>query len=286
MKSLEGQFKQASFVQQYRKLDKGMRSPGTRLLEQSGVLSNPPLSSAADLKILDNACGTGVITSLIKEQEAFKDVEVTATDFSDAMVEIVKERTKEEGWNNVQASVANAMDLKLPSDTFSHTITNFCFMMLPDPVKGIQEAIRVTKPGGTIGFTTWNTLGWYPSAKETAERVPGCPPQPHPTEMWKKTGDWHSAEYISNLLKSPPLSLEDVKVELFPCTMAVDRAQDHAYSELVLNILTLGWSEEQKKELTEPYRETLRQVLEEKYGKDVPVVMEYVAVVSTGRKPL
>ncbi|KAH8926965.1 S-adenosyl-L-methionine-dependent methyltransferase [Atractiella rhizophila] len=284
MQKLSDQFHNSEVAQQYREFERGTSIPGRRLLEKSGVFSQSLPSEG--LNILDNGCGTGVITALIKNEKPFENVEITATDISEAMLYILEGRIKEEGWNNVSTKIANAMDLKLPSNTFSHTLTNFCFMMVPEPLKAIQEAIRVTKPGGVIGFTTWNSLGWFPPANEAISRLPGPPAIQDPTRPSVRTGDWYSPEYISQLVQSPPLSLEDVQVELYPCKVKVDSAHTFAYEQpMLINLMTMAWSEEQKKELKEKLKETLEQVLVEWHGSDSPFELDFVAVICTGRKP-
>ncbi|KAH8926960.1 S-adenosyl-L-methionine-dependent methyltransferase [Atractiella rhizophila] len=137
MEQIREQFHKPEIGKDYRKIEHALVVPGIQLLDQSGLRSRP-LPPADGLKILDNACGTGVITSLIKVEDKFKDVEVTAVDISELMVDSTKKRVQEENWKNVNTVIGDAMDLKLPSNYFSHTITNFCFQMLTDPAKGMQ----------------------------------------------------------------------------------------------------------------------------------------------------
>ncbi|KAH8922893.1 S-adenosyl-L-methionine-dependent methyltransferase [Atractiella rhizophila] len=231
MQKFSDQFHNSEIALQYREFERGTSIPGRRLLEKSGVFSQPlPFEG---LNILDNACGTGVITALIKNEKHFENVEITATDISQAMLHILDGRIKEEGWNNVSTKVADAMDLKLPSNTFSHALTNFCFMMVPEPVKAIQEAIRVTKPGGVIGFTTWNSLGWFPPANEAISRLPGH--QQFKTPPGFRSGPGTGIHLnTSQIVQSPPLSLEDVQVELYPCKFKVDSAHTFAYEQPML----------------------------------------------------
>ncbi|KAH8926961.1 hypothetical protein BT69DRAFT_1347645 [Atractiella rhizophila] len=123
------------------------------------------------------------------------------------------------------------------------------------------------------------TIGWFPTAKEAVSRLPGPPVLHDPNVLANATGQWDSPEYISNVLKSPPLSLEDVKVQLFPFNVEMQSAHEHAHeTEMITKFITMAWSEEQKKELTERLKETLEQVLIEKYGKDTPYQLEFVAV--------
>ncbi|KAH8926941.1 S-adenosyl-L-methionine-dependent methyltransferase [Atractiella rhizophila] len=287
-KTIPDIYSKPEVAQQFRKFEGLTASAGVRLLEQSGILSLP-LPSPENLKILDNACGTGVITAAIKNEEVFKDVEVTAADISEPMITIVKQRIEEEGWSKVQTAILDVMDLELPSDHFSHTITNFCISTVPHPMKALQETIRVTKPGGIIGFTTWNHIGWFPPVKEAVSRLPGSLPLADPNINWIKTGDWHSTEWVANLLRSPPFSLEDVDVQFFPCMMKVDSAHAYVYENtMILNFITMQWSEEQKadSELKDQVKKSIEQVLEERYGKDTPFEFEFMSLICTGRKPL
>ncbi|KAH8914505.1 hypothetical protein BT69DRAFT_1326290 [Atractiella rhizophila] len=50
---------------------------------------------------------------------------------------------------------------------------------------------------------------------------------------------------------------------------------------MFINLMTMTWSEEQKKELKEQLKESLEQVLVERYGTDSPFELDFVAVIST-----
>jgi ubiquinone/menaquinone biosynthesis C-methylase UbiE len=44
----------------------------------------------------------------------------------------------------------DAMDLKFPADTFDKTVLHLIVAVVPDPVRALQEAERVTKPNGLL----------------------------------------------------------------------------------------------------------------------------------------
>lgn len=74
------------------------------LVQQMGISSKPVV-------FLDNACGAGALVQEVRKAltpDALKQSSFTCTDVSEQMVQAVKIRTASEGWDNVEAQVANA----------------------------------------------------------------------------------------------------------------------------------------------------------------------------------
>ena len=70
--------------------------PAQAMLVQSGLLPTPPLSA----NVLDNACGAGVLTSLLFNAIGEStDITVTCGDVKEYMVRSAAERIKANGWN-------------------------------------------------------------------------------------------------------------------------------------------------------------------------------------------
>ena len=44
----------------------------------------------------------------------------------------------------------DAQQMTFPDEQFDHVAATFVFCSVPDPVVGLQEALRVTKPGGKL----------------------------------------------------------------------------------------------------------------------------------------
>lgn len=77
------------------------------LIENAGLL-NP---GQDHLTILDNACGTGVVTASLHDMldQTIKDrMELTCGDFSEQMIKSVRERIEENGWRNTTAKLVDA----------------------------------------------------------------------------------------------------------------------------------------------------------------------------------
>lgn len=73
--------------------------------------------------VLDNACGTGIVSELIKAQ--CPSVRIMGADLAPGMLEIYKSKAKQYGWKNVDTKVQDVRDLNgIQDETFTHVITN------------------------------------------------------------------------------------------------------------------------------------------------------------------
>ena len=117
---------------------------------------DPPITSAS--YVLDNACGTGVVTTCIKE--LCSSAHIKAADLAPGMLDVVRTKISEHKWENVETEVLDVRHLTTVKDnTFTHAITNFGFVANGDdpaaPLKIAKEVWRVLKPGGVCVITTW-----------------------------------------------------------------------------------------------------------------------------------
>jgi ubiquinone/menaquinone biosynthesis C-methylase UbiE len=78
------------------------------LIRQAGLLE----PSEGPLIILDNACGTGIVTSELHDmldEGAKERLQVTCGDLSEAMVHAVQQRIEAHEWKHVKAQLVNAL---------------------------------------------------------------------------------------------------------------------------------------------------------------------------------
>jgi ubiquinone/menaquinone biosynthesis C-methylase UbiE len=96
-------------------------------------------------KLLDIACGTGVLT----EQFVRMGADVTAIDLTPKAVELTKKRLALYG---IQANVmeADAQKLPFPDHSFDFVCAWGCLMHMPKTEQAIAEIKRVLKPGGSM----------------------------------------------------------------------------------------------------------------------------------------
>ncbi len=94
-------------------------------------------------KVLDIACGTGVLT----EQFVRMGADVTAIDLTAKAVELTKKRLD---LYHLQANViqADAQEMPFVDNTFDYVCAWGCLMHMPNTEKAIHEIHRVLKPGG------------------------------------------------------------------------------------------------------------------------------------------
>jgi ubiquinone/menaquinone biosynthesis C-methylase UbiE len=113
-------------------------------------------------KVLETACGTGLVTFRAARQVA-PDGEIIATDLSGSMVELAKEEAKKHSVNNVSIQRMDAEELELDSGQFDAAICCLGLMYFPYPVEALKELFRVLKPGGRAAVIIWGErkkCGW------------------------------------------------------------------------------------------------------------------------------
>ena len=106
------------------------------LTEKAGVGSGS--------RVLDICCGTGDISRKMRAKVGDKGICV-GLDFSEGMLEIAKSRKETAGILFVQG---DAIELPFRNDSFDSVSIGYGLRNLSDINRGLQEAIRVLKPGG------------------------------------------------------------------------------------------------------------------------------------------
>ncbi len=98
-----------------------------------------------DAKILDVACGTGILT--LRLAKLVPEGAVVGVDFSPGMIAQARAKQVPEGFN-VSFIEGNAEDLPFPDNSFDYVVNSFAFHFFPNPEKAVQEMHRVLKDGG------------------------------------------------------------------------------------------------------------------------------------------
>jgi SAM-dependent methyltransferase len=103
-------------------------------------------------KVLDVGCGPGALTAELVARVG-PDA-VSAVDPSEPFVEAVRERHPE-----VTVHRAPAEELPFATGTFDATLAQLVVHFLEDPVVGIREMARVTRPEGVVAACVWDHAG-------------------------------------------------------------------------------------------------------------------------------
>ncbi len=114
----------------------------TRFLRWSRRRSIALLDLRSWDSVLVVGCGTGADFEFLPPA-----TQCVAVDLTPAMLR--RAAAKARG-RNIRLEEMDAMALRLPDDTFDKTILHLILAVVPDPVRTLQEAERVTKPGGHL----------------------------------------------------------------------------------------------------------------------------------------
>jgi ubiquinone/menaquinone biosynthesis C-methylase UbiE len=103
------------------------------------------------MHFLDVASGSGALSLPAARLGA----KVLAVDISPVMIERLKARADEEGLAHLKGQVMDGHHLDLNDSTFDIAGSQFGVMLFPDFHRGLNELVRVTRPGGTVFLVTF-----------------------------------------------------------------------------------------------------------------------------------
>jgi SAM-dependent methyltransferase len=125
----------------------------------------------ADARILELACGTGVVTQKLVERVSGNG-SIIATDLNLAMIDLA--RKKIPGDRRIEWQVADATDLPFEDGSFDVVVCQFGWMFFPDRALAAREAARVLRPGGQLLFNTWDSLEMNVVPAEAYAGIQAC----------------------------------------------------------------------------------------------------------------
>ncbi|GAB7304539.1 demethylmenaquinone methyltransferase [Clavibacter michiganensis] len=115
------------------------------------VATTRAVAPVAGERILDLAAGTGTSSAALAASGAH----VVAADFSEGMLEVGRRRLA--GNDRVEFVHADATDLPFDDDSFDAVTISFGLRNVVEPRKGLDELLRVLKPGGRIVICEFST---------------------------------------------------------------------------------------------------------------------------------
>jgi SAM-dependent methyltransferase len=130
-----------------------------------------------DLRTLELACGTGILTRRLREALPMSTT-LVATDLNEAMLAYARAAVTDPG---IQWRTADAQALPFADASFDVVVCQFGFMFLPDKPQGFREARRVLATGGTLLANVWHSMDANPFARAMQTRLarlyPDDPPR-------------------------------------------------------------------------------------------------------------
>lgn len=126
---------------------------------------------APGARVLDVACGTGVLTRAAAKR-AGASGQVVGVDSNRGMLTVARRLNDEIDWRQGTAEA-------LPCDdsSFDRVVSQFGMMFFVDPSRAVEEMLRVLVPGGRLAIAVWNSLENSPAYSrevELLERMAGA----------------------------------------------------------------------------------------------------------------
>ncbi len=97
-------------------------------------------------RVLEVAAGTGLMTAAIAPRVRH----LTATDYSDSMLEVLRERMATAGLSNVEAVRRDIYALGFPPATFDVVVAGNVLHLVPELERALEALGHLLRPGGTL----------------------------------------------------------------------------------------------------------------------------------------
>ncbi|HEV2803801.1 MAG TPA: methyltransferase domain-containing protein [Chthoniobacterales bacterium] len=172
--------------------------------------------------VLELACGTGIVTRVLRDRLP-PGARLVATDLNEPMMQIAA--AKFTGNDAIEWKEADATKLPFGDGSFDAVVCQFGFMFFPDKASSAREAFRVLKPGGVFLFNVWgsleeNSLGQIPH--ETIGRFF----EKDPPAFYQVPFGYHDRDEIRHLLENAGFA--DIRVDVVDKASGITRAEDAA----------------------------------------------------------
>lgn len=162
---------------------------GPRLLDAVGIEEG--------MRVLDIGTGSGGSVAI---PAAKRGAEVVGSDITSVHFDAGRARAEAAGVE-LEWVEADALDLPFDDGSFDRVLSTFGHMFAPDHAQAAAEMVRVTKPGGVIGFCAWTPDG----ATGRMFRITASH-MPPPPEGFQPPPLWGNEEHVRALME--PLGVE------------------------------------------------------------------------------
>jgi ubiquinone/menaquinone biosynthesis C-methylase UbiE len=176
----------AQFWKKHARIIRSMFAPvTTALIEAAGIEQGH--------KVLDVAGGPGEPSLTIAEHVGAAGM-VTCTDATPDMVTAAESEAQRRGITNVQFRHCTADSLPFDDDQFDAAVSRLGVMFFSDPVRGLGEMLRVTRPGGRVSLAVWDKSELNPFSYVVTNAMSRFSEQPPPDTKGASDGAFRFAE--------------------------------------------------------------------------------------------
>jgi ubiquinone/menaquinone biosynthesis C-methylase UbiE len=165
-------------------------------------------------KVLDVAAGTGAV-ALAAAQAVAPGGRVTAVDLAEGMLARLEQKARKFAAGNIDLHVMDAAALEFRRDYFHHTVCSFGLFFLPDMAAALKDWVRVTRPGGTVAFTSFGPKALQPMTELLLRRFEGCGLRPRDGAVYAASERLKDPDQCRALAQGAGLVDVDVRRESF-----------------------------------------------------------------------
>jgi len=125
---------------------------------------------AAGERVLDVACGTGVVTRVLAERVGPRATPV-GLDIAPGMLAVARDAQPAIDWRH-----GDARSLPFADASFDIVVCQFGLMFFGEPMRALEEMLRVLKPGGRLAVSVWDEIVRNPGSAalvDILERLAG-----------------------------------------------------------------------------------------------------------------
>ena len=120
-------------------------------------------------RVLDVACGTGVVTRLVAPLVGPAG-QVVGVDLNPAMLDVARQKAPAEG-ANIAWREGDAAALPCPSAGFDVVVCQQGLQFFPDKAAALREMHRVLEPGGCLALCVWRSIEHSPCNLAAAQAL-------------------------------------------------------------------------------------------------------------------
>jgi ubiquinone/menaquinone biosynthesis C-methylase UbiE len=176
----------------------------------------------ADSSVLELACGTGILTRVLRDRLPTT-VRLVATDLNEPMIQNAARKFAEE--EAVEWRQADACNLPFDDASFDAVVCQFGIMFVPDKALSAREARRVLKPGGVFLFNVWDAMEHNDLGRIAHQTISGFFENDPPT-FYQVPFGYHDQDEIKRVLEEA--GFRDPRVDVVRKVGSASRAEDAA----------------------------------------------------------
>lgn len=176
----------------------------------------------ADSSVLELACGTGILTRLLRSSLPAT-VRLVATDLNEGMIQNAAGKFAQD--EAVEWQQADACCLPFGDRTFDAVVCQFGIMFVPDKALAAREARRVLNPAGAFLFNVWDSMKHNDLGRIAHETIAGFFEKDPPT-FYQVPFGYHDHDEIKRALREA--GFRDIRIDVVAKVSGAVRAEDAA----------------------------------------------------------